>query len=234
MLIVKDFDPREDVVIVPTENGCTFEPSVGKMKFSEEGVNLTGVGLEFSVGAGTSKNTYAQVFIDLEYYEVFGVENDKTGSEDVLNNVVDTGFAITPTGPAKPDELYALYPDASEAAKTALKASKGSQFTVYGAFAPAFTTNPDERVFYPGTKYSDVLNANKSILTPEAWEKDSTVVITKDTKIFGFAGDDLLYGSAGADTIDGGDGDDSLYAFTTVDGIYESLSEKLLSGINRL
>ncbi len=225
VMVVADFDPREDVLALPHEAGKALSTNVNPDMTAPVG-GLTGVGIEFS----TIDGLFAQVFLDEGFLAEFDLTNQATTAEDFLNNVLQTSLLIESTeNPHDPDQggvqngvylfptdddsyIDGQAPDGIEE-KIAVAAPPGTTTEIFGAFAPwslIMPANLTTKPFVAGTDMGDLLNTNSASFAPED-ANTSGVVSDLGSYVKGFGGSDIIIGNKGLDVIFGGNGDDDIY-----------------------
>ncbi|MEM7445781.1 MAG: hypothetical protein AAF414_20840, partial [Pseudomonadota bacterium] len=222
VMVVADFDPREDVLVLPIESGKVLTATAKTMTSP---FHQNGVGIEFS----TLDVPFAQVFFSPNYLDEFGLEPTDTGVTDLINNVLQTSLIIESSeNPDDPDQggiQNGIYPFPTEddayvdgqapdsiEDRIAATTPPGTRTEIYGAFAPWSLVKPSvssTTAYVAGTNMGDILNVNETSFAPE--DANSSELTSTSTHVMGFGGSDIIFGGGGRDTIYGGDGDDDIY-----------------------
>lgn len=224
VMVVADFDPREDVLALPYETGKALGYTTNYLVSPVGGFDGV-IGIEFS----TDDGLFAQVFLDDDFLAEFGLTNMDTPVIDFIDNILRTSLKIESTeNPDDPDQggvQNGLYPfpidDASyidgEAPdgieeKVAAAAPPGTTTELFGAFAPVSLRTPanvTSTPFVSGTDMGDLLNVNPSAFAPE--DANTSAIADVGSYVRGFGGADIIFGNNGQDLIYGGDGNDDIY-----------------------
>ncbi len=228
VMVVTDFDPREDVLFLPVPTADQNNPATTLTStptyFSENGAGAngqTGWGIEFTKGTGNT--VFAEVFLAQDFLDAFGVTESSEFANDFIHDVFDTSLVIDENGVQEQQNVYPFPTDPAAYADgvvpvvadspIAFAAPSGTTTRVFGAFgglsflAPTTTTTG---VYVSGTNQGDILNVNPASFDPA--EATSSGHLTSETSlVMGFAGNDIILGGNGIDVIHGGDGDDWIY-----------------------
>ena len=227
VMVVTDFDPREDVLFLPVPTADQSNPATTLTAtptyYSESGAGAngqTGWGIEFA--KGTSNTIFAEVFLAQDFLDVFNITESSEFAEDFIHDVFDTSLVVDDNGVVDSASNYPFPTDPAAYADGVVPvvadtpipfvAPDGTTTKVFGAFgglsflAPTTTTG----VYVSGTNQSDILNVNPASFDPA--EATSSGQLTSETSlVMGFDGDDIILGGNGIDVIHGGDGDDWIY-----------------------
>ncbi len=228
VMVVTDFDPREDVLFLPVptsdQNDSATTLTSTPTYFSESGAGAngqTGWGIEFTKGTGNT--IFAEVFLAQDFLDAFGVTESSEFAFDFIHDVFDNSLVIDDRGVQESQNVYPFPTDPSAYADgvvpvvadtpIAFTAPSGTTTKVFGAFgglsmvAPTTTTTG---VYVAGTNQGDILNVNPASFDPAT--ATSSGSLTSDTShVMAFDGDDIILGGNGIDLIHGGDGDDWIY-----------------------
>jgi len=232
IMVVADFDPREDVLFLPIEEGKQIFPIPGP--FANTATGDSGIGVEFTYG--TEDTAFADVLLDTDFLAEFGITSFSTAAGEFINDLFAQSLQFSSVqNPDKPDaggilDATAVYPFPTDSGSyvsgevpsavsepLALTAPSNTQTRLYGAFGPVTVVGPSTTstgVLLSGTNLGDIVFLTPHGFAPDQWD-DATVVsqVPWDSTIKGFDGDDILNGSLGQDDIDGGDGDDLIYGW---------------------
>ncbi|MCP5365676.1 MAG: hypothetical protein H6905_10705, partial [Hyphomicrobiales bacterium] len=233
IMVVADFDPREDVLFLPLEEGVQVFPIPGS--FANTATGESGIGVEFTYG--TNSTVFADVFLDTDFLAEFGITSFSTAAQEFIENLLSQSLQFSSVkSTEKPDaggilNATAVYPFPTEPGSyvsgevpaavsdpLALTAPSNTQTRLYGAFGPVTVVGPSVTstgALVSGTNLGDIVFLTLHGFTPDQWD-DAMVVaqVDKNSIIKGFDGDDILNGSSGQDDIDGGAGDDLIYGWT--------------------
>jgi Ca2+-binding RTX toxin-like protein len=228
VMVVTDFDPREDILMLPVEqdgdhsltaNVVTAENVPGTKSDGRELV------LEFSQG----DTTYAFLELSDEFKTAMGLSGTGDDTRQILNNIAITNSGLTTNG-GKVGFSNLVSPEISKTLPN-------------GGFMPVEGTTAIDTVvqFYgavgglvvvhgssilAGTNFSDALTTNVDMGNPETID----TLATTSAFIHGFGGADIVYGTATADVLYGDDGDDILYSFVSTLNSAGKVDPESLSG----
>jgi Ca2+-binding RTX toxin-like protein len=246
VMVVTDFDPREDVLFLPLEDDKSIIADVSF--FANSAVSgVSGWGAKFS----TEDKVFAEVFLDTDFLAEFGLTSTNGSAQGVIETIFDNSLEVTSGGNAETggiqnaDNVFPYSGDPNDykngevpegAAETlALSAPEGATTRMFGAFAPLVVIDPivsGTTVFVSGTTMGDFLSANTHAFAPQDF-LSPTVTLTKDSAIIkGFGGDDIIFGGNNQDQLFGGDGNDDLYPFGTSVSSEGVLVELISGGAN--
>ena len=225
VMVVADFDPREDVLALPYETGKALTYTATQGLTSPVGGFQGVIGIEFN----TDDGLFAQVFLDDDFLAEFGLTNTDLAVIDFIDNILQTSLIIESTeNPDDPDQggvQNGLYPFPTDDAsyvdgeapdgieeKVATAAPPGTTTELFGAFAPVSLRTPANLTstpFVAGTDMGDLLNVNPSSFAPE--DANTSAISDAGSYVRGFGGADIIFGNNGQDLIYGGDGNDDIY-----------------------
>ena len=225
VMVVADFDPREDVLALPYETGKALTYTATQGLTSPVGGFEGVIGIEFN----TDDGLFAQVFLDDGFLAEFGLTNTDLAVIDFIDNILQTSLIIESNeNPDDPDQggvQNGLYPFPTDDAsyvdgeapdgieeKVAIAAPPGTTTELFGAFAPVSLRTPANLTstpFVAGTDMGDLLNVNPSSFAPE--DANTSAISDAGSYVRGFGGADIIFGNNGQDLIYGGDGNDDIY-----------------------
>lgn len=240
VMVVTDFDPREDVLQLPLQTNVS-ESLTSSVVTGDQipGVNkFTGNALAFSAG-GT---VYAYVLLSDDFIADMNLGGDDAGIRQILNSLADNPSTLQNTtlnGANQvgfsnlSSELLSLLPNGGFQPVSGLLPTNLTIAT-FGAIGGMVMnwSNTQNGALLAGTHYIDVLSGNGVILDasqpiggqpPTPSQLTVADLNTFAAKIYGFGGADLIYGTASKDTLIGGDGDDVIWSFTSAPDL-ESIS----------
>jgi RTX calcium-binding nonapeptide repeat (4 copies) len=157
VLVIRDFDPREDALVLPVETGKSMKlvPTWTDQSSAEGNLtkypdlNLqpaTGWYLSFQGNDPGSGNVreYAQIFLSQDYMAAMGLSNaqDEPITEDALLNLIGTAAQFKPTGQGQQglqnaDQAYAFSGIDPADQPNWQTADSGTQAIIFGAFGPS-------------------------------------------------------------------------------------------------
>jgi len=233
LMVVTDFDPREDVLILPLQQArldneaLTATPVKG---LSLPGITYSGWTLEFSAG----NDVYAYVVPSAEFLADMGLTPDSDNTKQVLNNLTSLPSAVQVqngkagfSNLAQPALLDALPGKGFKAITGTLP--ENSSVALYGAIGGmVMNWTASSGAVIAGTNYIDVLSGNPTIKDPSRLTQ--TDIDSGRAYIQGFGGADLIYGTASPDTLVGGDGDDKLWSFYSITNSDGTIDPEDISG----
>ena len=224
VMVVTDFDPREDVLFLPlpSTDATTLTVNTSYFAASAAGANgQTGWGVEFA--KGTTNSIYAEVFLAQDFLDAFGITENSAFAEDFLTDVFNNSLTIGDDGITNTQAVYPFpinagsYTDGAVPAiadtPVPFQAPSGTTTKVFGAFGPLSMVAPTTTttgVYVSGTNLGDILSVNPAFFAPAnaTW---SGTLTSQTSRVMAFAGDDIIFGGNGIDVIDGGDGNDVIY-----------------------
>ncbi len=231
-MVVTDFDPREDVLVLPLQTTVLESLTVNVVTASQ----IPGGGpsdekvLSFEAGG----KDYAYVQLSDGFLHDMGLQGTGNGTAQILNNLVNFSSAIAASdGKAGFTNLATSISDnLSDGGFQPQDGDlpPGSSVLLYGAIGGMVIDGGPTGTSYgsilAGTNFSDALSTNPHILDPSRM-KDFAAT---GAYIHGFGGDDLIYGTSGPDTLFGDDGNDTLYSFVTTQSSNGNDPESLSGG----
>ena len=103
VMVVTDFDPRDDVLFLPLPTVDQNNPATTLTStptyYSESAAGSngqTGWGIEFAKGTGNT--IFAEVFLAQDFLDAFGVTEDSEFANDFIHDVFDTSLVIDENG----------------------------------------------------------------------------------------------------------------------------------------
>ena len=236
VMVITDFDPRVDIVMLPLQS--TIAQTLSQTVVTADQVpGGKGEAAVLQLSAGDS--VYAYIELSAGFLADMGLQPVGDDTEQILRNIFNFGSG--------------LHAEAGEVGFTHLVASSisdklpdggfspvkgalplGSSVALYGAVGGMVISNGTIEAnndtfgsILAGTDYSDALSTNQVILAPEKMDKYLT---STAAFIHGFGGDDLVYGSSAADTLFGDGGNDILYSFDSTNNSAGGVDPEALSG----
>jgi Ca2+-binding RTX toxin-like protein len=225
VMIVTDFDPREDVLQLPLQPEA-FESLDVSVETNLQAPGLVPGAPTLVFKAGGVSYAYLQLSADFIADMNLAVSGN---TEQVLKNIFNltqSSFLVSTSGDVTFSNLSTNNPSTntkgllSELPKGGFQPVQaqlpsGSLVGMYGAIGGLVMTRLSSNGVLAGTNYNDVLSGNEIILDPSQLTTANLSGVGQTAYIFGFGGADLIYGTAGKDTLDGGDGDDVIWSFTS-------------------
>ena len=216
VMVVTDFDPREDVLILPISNAggqaLTTQPVQASVIPGGSGNAWV---MEFSAG-GT---VYAYVELSTAFLNDMGITADSDAAENIIKNLFILNSSVTEESGTVgfsnliPASVSQALPGGAFQFQTG-NLPAGSSISLFGAVGGMVMMNAKVDTFkstVAGTNYNDALSLNPGLGGPQ----EVTTPIDSAVFIHGFGGDDLIYGGNGPDLLFGDDGDDTLYSFNS-------------------
>lgn len=221
VMVVTDFDPREDLLILPLQSTVVSTLSVTVTTADQipggagTGGTSTAV-LKFSDG----DTAYAYVQMSQDFVDDLGLGSFGDNFKQVLRNlgnfktdILELNGTIGLSNLVSP-AISSQLPDGGFQPQAGNLPS-GAGVAMFGAIGGWVINNPgnDYGAVLSGTNFADALSTNPKLIDPSVI---TTAALSGTAAyIYGFGGNDLLYGSAAADTLSGGDGDDALWSFVS-------------------
>ncbi|MFO1083152.1 MAG: Ig-like domain-containing protein [Reyranellaceae bacterium] len=214
-MVVTDFDPRRDVLMLPLQQHAS-ETLTTKVVTAIQvpGGEGDAKALEFSAGG----KVYAYVELSADFLSAMGIAANSNAAAQVLNNLVNLSSTLqTLNGTVGFSNLVsstisdALPGGGFLAPQASLALDLG--VNVYGAVGGLVTSNGQSDTFghtLAGTDYTDILSTNSQVIG-----FGKLILATNAAYIHGFGGGDVIYGTASADTLFGDDGNDFVYGFVS-------------------
>lgn len=213
VMIIADFDPREDILMLPLQTTVT-QSLTSTVVTAEQmpGGNGNQAVLQLSAG-GT---VYAYIQLSSDFMSAMNLSPNGDDTRQVLQNVFNfNSNLVASSGEVGFSNLAPkfLSDETPGGGFTPISAAipPGSKVALYGAIGGVIIA--DHRAYGTnifGTNYSDALSTNEKLEAPE-----TVKLSTLAAYIRGFGGADMIYGTASADTLYGDDGDDVIYSFVT-------------------
>lgn len=233
-MVVTDFDPREDVLVLPLQETVQQSLTASVVAASQ----IPGGGgspddkvLRFSAGGAD----YAYVQLSADFLTDMGLRGSGDATEQVLNNLVNFSSGIAVQGGKAgftnlvPPALSSQLPDGGFVAQAG-DLPAGSSVLLYGAIGGALIANGPSGASFgsvlAGTNFADALTTNPLLIDPS----QITSFGEDGAYIHGFAGADLVYGTDKADTLFGDEDDDTLYSFVSTENSGGGVDPESLSG----
>ena len=228
VMVVADFDPREDVLILPLPTtviqGLTVETTTASaIPGIADGEQI----LQFYNG----DDTYAYVALGQDFLTDMGLSGKGDATADILDNVKNFPSSIAGSGGTVGFSNLVSPAISSQLANGGFvpqdgNLPDGSNVLLYGAIGGQVIANGESGDTFgsilAGTNYADALTTNPYLVDPA-----QTMKFNKSAAlIHGFGGDDLVYGTNQPDTLFGDLGNDTLYSFL-------SSNNSDTNGINR-
>lgn len=233
VMVVTDFDPREDVLVLPLQSTVLETLTVNVVDANQipGGGTTDSKVLSFEAGG----KVYAYVELSQDFLTAMGLQGTGDATEQVLNNLVNfsSGIALqdgkTGLSNLVSSSVSDQLPDGGfQPQEAGLPA--GSSVLLYGAIGGVAIANGASGESYgsvlAGTNFSDALTTNQHLVDPSRITEFATV----GAYVHGFGGDDLVYGTDQPDTLFGDDGDDTLYSFATTASSEGDDAENLSGG----
>lgn len=217
---VTDFDPTEDVVIIPLN--AEGKPNIF-ISLDSNGHNF----LTIKSDSENSTDIIATIsWADVE--EIFGVTDASLMSEaakqGLARSLLQTMLIIGPDGVTIGQDQTPV-----EFELQHLGGLGSSRFLIFGAYGGHTLIGMESQDFLYGTVYDDVLygytpdNYTGSAYAPE---------LAQDDQLYGFDGDDLFFGGGGNNHLFGGEGSDTASYEHANRGIQVDMSQKVWDGDN--
>lgn len=188
---IKDFNPVEDVVIIPLQPQGSSNVSIDDATDGK-----TEISLQYT--EDNSTDTFATLEFDF-----FGNEGSDAIQEFFINSLPDNALTID-SSKSKPDsDSFSLGLEDMEGLETNLETNK---FLILGAYSGREVQGSPNHDYLYGTNFGDVIydHALKSFgVTPKPHVNDAD-------EMHGYGGDDVFLPSAGDDIIYGGKGSDTV------------------------
>jgi Ca2+-binding RTX toxin-like protein len=234
VMVVTDFDPREDILVLPLQNDVLQSltatvTSASQIPGGDSG-DQTSV-LKFSAG-GT---VYAYVRPSDDFVTDLGLGSSGDGINQVLLNLINFRSGIVASGETVGldslvgDGIADQLPDFGFQAQIgSLPAGTGA--ALFGAVGGMVMGDAGAvfGAYVAGTNYADALTTNPVLVDPASTTQFAKV----GAQIAGFGGDDLIYGTDNADVLSGGDGNDTVYSFTSTNNSGGGVDAEIVTGGN--
>ena len=233
-MVVTDFDPREDVLILPLQTKAEDVLSVTVITASQvPGIDSDSQdkALQFTA----DNQNFAYVLLSQDFLTDMGLGGTGDGTGQVLNNLLQFRSTIGgPQGSVGFSNLVSstISQQLADGGFVPQDADlpAGSSVLLYGAIGGAVVANGPSGTSYgsvlAGTNYADALSTNPSLVDPAR----ITSFAKTGAYIHGFGGDDLVYGTNEPDTLFGDLGDDTLYSFLSTVNSDNGINRETLTG----
>ncbi len=237
VMVVRDFDPREDTLVLPIEakKTLTAMPIYFASSADPEVTDRWGILFQHVDPATNAVNNFAEVFLASDFLtDAFkNEEGTTTNTPDVtnpkdadipalFNQIMSESVTIDSNGirDAQASYPFPTNPDAytdgevpDEASDgLALQAAEGGVVQIFGAFGPLSLVKPAIGSTFPtvvGTNMGDILNVNGVFFAPS--DAPISQLASTGVTVKAFEGDDIVFAGNGQDFVYGFDGDDTIY-----------------------
>ncbi|MGD1698437.1 calcium-binding protein [Dapis sp. BLCC M229] len=223
--MVKDFNPLEDLVIIPLnyDSSKGEDPNVFSLPASN-GSNF----LSFAHDAATSTN----IFATLNFAKPGDIFPGDTALpeqyvQSVRKSLLDNALIMDKDGVYQGlnnGSTTKIFDDTISAEIGKMK----NPFLVLGATGPLSIEGDNNANYLYGGNFNDVIAGHTTKETTA--KSSSTLYFTPhadgNDQIFGYKGNDIIYGGAGEDTINGGEGNDVIYGYTYHETVVQSGSTR--------
>ena len=230
VMVVTDFDPREDILMLPMEKDPDHSLTAQVVRAEVvPGVNTDG--REWVLQFSQADTTYAFVMLDDGFMTDMGLSGTGDDTKQILDNIVGFASGLKAGSDGKvgftnlvSSEISATLPNGGFQPVDAT-VPLDTLIQLYGAVGGMVVVQGSSLL--AGTNFSDALTTNSKMSAPGTIKDLSTT----SAFIHGFGGADLIYGTATADTLFGDDGDDILYSFvSTLDSAQKADPESISGG----
>jgi hypothetical protein len=233
VMVVTDFDPREDVLILPL---ATSESLTESVVFASEipggggGGNANDWVLQFAAGGST---VYAYVELSADFLDDMGIQAFDPEAKQILNDLLSfSSTIVAQSGTVGFSNLVA--PSVIELPDGGFQppagtVPAGSSVALFGAIG-GMIGGPSGTSTLASTNYADAVTTNSILLDPSRIPSSEFTWGATAATIHGFGGDDLLYGTDKADSLFGDDGNDTLYSFVSTVNSGGGIDAESLSG----
>jgi Ca2+-binding RTX toxin-like protein len=236
VMVVTDFDPREDTLILPVESGKTLTATPTFYASSAgEITDRWGIAFQHVDEKTNAVTNFAEVFLsDTFMQDAFqNEEGTTTNTPDVtdpndadvpalLRQIVSQSLRVDSNGIQNPQHSYPFPtdPDAYTDGEVpeevtdqlTLEAPEGGVVQIFGAFAPLSIVKPAIGSTFPtvvGSYMGDILNVNGVFFAPS--DAPISQLASTGVTVKAFDGDDIVFAGNGQDFVYGGDGNDTIY-----------------------
>ncbi|MGD9538967.1 MAG: calcium-binding protein [Alphaproteobacteria bacterium] len=237
VMVIGDFDPREDTLVLPIELGktVTATPTYYATSAYHGITNSWGIAFQHVDPSTNAVTNFAEVFLSKDFLEA--AFKDEEGTTQDMPDVTDQHDADIPAfftqimsqsirigsdGIENPQVSYPFPtdPDAYEDGEVPdeasnqleLQSAEGATLQIYGAFGPLSIVDPAIGSTFPtvvGSNMGDIINVNGTFFAPS--EATTSHLTSIGVVIKGFDGDDIIFAGNGQDFVYGGDGNDTIY-----------------------
>ncbi|WP_137180574.1 hypothetical protein [Roseomonas sp. AR75] len=213
ILVIRDFDPSQDVLVLPTSTGVDLTGTPGA--FAPDPAGDSGQGITFT----NNSTKYAELTLSDDFLASLGLSQDSDPSiiDSILQFLLDRPTRIV--AGAQFDSLSSLaesLPGGTFDPPSDYGVPAGTSVDLYGAIGGLVYRGESGGAgspFIVGTVYADILTRNPVIRLAEDYYADSAIMTDLGSVVHGLGADDLIYGTNGSDDLYGGDGNDILYSF---------------------
>lgn len=224
VLVVRDFDPSQDLLVLPIGTGVTLGESV--YFYNPDAAGDSGYGLKFT--DGTSNRVYAEVTLGDAFLASVGLTQEDQGAVQlILNFILALSTTIDQQGNfSSLSNVSSQLVDGGYTPPSHADLPSDVAVRMFGAIGGLIYHSPSDdydNAFIVGTQYADVLTLNPVIQELSTLTNNAGVFTSTQSEVHGLGGDDVIYGGLAADILRGGDGNDTIYSFLT-DGTGEDLS----------
>ena len=236
VMVVADFDPREDTLILPVESGKTLTAT--PTFYASSAGDITdrwGIAFQHVDEKTNAVTNFAEVFLsDAFMQDAFeNEEGTTTNTPDVTDpndadvpalfrQIVSQSLRVDSNGIENPQHSYPFPtdPDAytdgevpeEVSDQLSLEAAEGGVVQIFGAFAPLSMVKPAIGSIFPtvvGSYMGDILNVNGVFFAPS--DAPISQLASTGVTVKSFDGDDIIFAGNGQDFVYGGDGHDTVY-----------------------
>lgn len=224
VLVVRDFDPSQDLLALPIGTGVTLGESV--YFYNPDAAGDSGWGLKFT--DGTSNRIYAEVTLGDAFLHSVGLTSQDEGEiQSILNIILSLSTTVDQHGNfSSLSNVSSGLVDGGYTPPQHADLPSDVALRMFGAIGGLIYHSPADdyaNAFIVGTQYADVLTLNPVIQELSTLTNNAAYFTTTQSEVHGLGGEDLIYGGLAADILRGGDGNDTIYSFLT-DGTGEDLS----------
>lgn len=233
VMVVTDFDPREDVLQLPLSNDDSTSLTSDVVSASLiPGGFYPATNAPDALRFWNGDIVYAYVVLSDDFRADMNLPASGGNTDVILNNIADGNFTSTLQITQDQNgnklvgfsnlasQLVSLLPNGGFQPVAAQLKSTVLTYGAVGGLVMNWTANTG--AVLAGTNYTDVLSGNQKILDasqPIAGQNPNPSQLTLAdlnnlaAYIYGFGGADLIYGTGESDQLYGGDGDDVIWSF---------------------
>ena len=234
VMVVTDFDPREDVLMLPLQTSVLGALTANVVDASQipggNSADTTSV-LEFSA----SGTVYAYVQLSDDFVADLGLGASGDGIEQVLKNIFTFASGVQQSSGTVGfanlvgADISGSLPDGGFQPPTGTLPT-GVGAALYGAVGGMVMGNAGDAygAFVSGTNYADALTTNSQLFDPHGG--GPFTFGGTGAYISAFDGDDLVYGTEQADVLSGGNGNDTIYSFVSTLNSGGGVDAELVTG----
>ncbi|MGD1699968.1 calcium-binding protein [Dapis sp. BLCC M229] len=207
---ITDFDPREDVLLIPTDK-------TKELIFSKDTTSDSDITIKYQDGNGL--NLLGTIALTSDF-------SDTQAVNSVINSLQQNSLTIDSNKVSQGDTnssqtIFQTGTGATQIAASAKEDLGNTRFKVIGAFSGLEQTGSNSSEYMYGTKYGDVLAGYQ--LDNEGGTSFSPQTAGND-EFRGYGGDDFFYGGAGSNKFFGGEGSDTVLYVHSQAGINANLN----------